>query len=310
MPTKVNKPTIALAMSGCGGRAVVYIGMLEVFVENKIPISMIACTSSATLVACSFACGHLDLMKETYFKMSGKDLMDLFELEPKFKGGMFSLDPIEEATKTFITVDNLEELDIPVSIVASDIVHGEEVVFTMGNIMRAIKASCSLPGLFTPVVWGDKILIDGGLFNIIPVEAARAWGATYVIGIDMSTSRDLFSSKLLQLKRSYNFLKRPVVNAIYWGRRAKVALLGEEERIVNINNIKVPSIAAILGKAMDYALYERRKAEFIDCDLIITPNIKGYGDVSMDQINNMYAEGRRAAEAALPEIREMLGRTK
>ncbi len=301
-----HRKSIALAMSGCGGRAVAYIGMLEVFKENNIPIDMISSTSSATLVAAAFSCDNLEILKEMYFSMGKKELFDLFE--PTFKGGLFSLDRVENEARKFITVENLEELKIPVAIVAADIVHGEEVVFTMGNIMRAIKASCSMPGLFTPVVWGDKVLIDGGLFSIIPVEAARAWGATYVVGIDMSTSRDLFSNRILHLKKGYNFLKRPVVYALDSARKIREAVFGARDNERNIDNIKIPSVASILGKALDYAIYERRKNEFIDCDLIIQPDIKGYGDLDMDQMHNMYLEGRRAGEIAIPQIRAMLRR--
>src|SRR5665213_1537599 len=123
--TAIKKKKIALAMSGCGGRAVVYIGMLDVFMENGIPIDMIAATSSATFVACAYSCGTLDKLKEIYFNMGAKEVWDLFE--PKFKGGVFSLDGIEGEVGKFITKDNLEELPIPVAIVASDIIHGEEV---------------------------------------------------------------------------------------------------------------------------------------------------------------------------------------
>lgn len=302
---KVEKrKKIALAMSGCGGRAVVYIGMLEVFMENNISIDMIAATSSATFVACAYSCGTLHTMKDIYFNITNKDFLNMFE--PSFIGGAFSLDGIEDQTKKFITKDNLEELPIPVAIVASDVVHGEEVYFTMGNILRAIKASCSMPGLFQPVVWGDKVLIDGGLFNIIPVEAAKAWGADYVIGVDMATSRDLFSSKVLKLKKGYNFLKRPIVQILDHGRRAKEYIFGVPDLQVNINNIKMPGIANILGRALDYAIYERRKNEFIDCDLIIKPDLKGFGDLDKGQIDRMYLEGRRVGELAVPKIKELL----
>ncbi len=303
-PGPKKKKKIALAMSGCGGRAVAYIGMLDVFKEHGVPIDMIAATSSATFVACAYSAGTMDRLKDIYHNMGAKELFSLFE--PTFQGGIFSLDGIEDEAKKFLIYENLEDYPIPVAIVAADLINGEEVIITMGDALRAIKASCSMPGLFEPVIWGDKVLIDGGLFSIIPVEAARAWGADLVVGVDMSTSRDIFSSKILHIKRGYNFLKKPVVQAFHYGRKAKEYFLGIPEDELNINNIKVPKLGSIFGKALDYAIYERRKTEFIDCDYIIRPDVKGFGDMTTGKFEGMYEEGRKAGLKAIPSIKALL----
>ena len=282
-----------------------YIGMLEVFKEQGIEIDMIAATSSASFVACAYSAGTMEKLKEIYFEMSFKELLALFE--PTFKGGIFSLDGIEETARKFLTQKDLEELPLPVAIIAADIIHGEEVVFRMGDIMRAIKASCAMPGLFEPVIWGDKVLIDGGTFTIIPVEAAHAWGADLVIGVDMSTSKDIFDSKLLHLKRGYNFLKKPIIGILYGATVLKEYFFpAPQQKEKNIDHIKVPSLATVFGKAVDHAIYQRRKTEFIDCDLVIRPNIKGYGDLDMGKMEAIYEEGREAAKEALPAIKALL----
>jgi NTE family protein len=299
-----QRKKLALALSGCGGRAVAYIGMLEVFQENDIPVDMIAATSSATFVACAYACGNLDAIKQKYFSMTRKELFDLFE--PTFNGGIFSLDGVDDEANKLITVENLEDLAIPVSIVASDIAHGEEVIFSVGNIMRAIKASCSMPGLFEPVVWGNRVLIDGGLFNVIPVEAARSWGADVVVGVDMATSRDLFSSKVLYLRRGYNVVRKPMVYLKKIGQKVTTYAFGPSEIEYTIDSVKVPSMMQVMSKAMDYAIYERRSNEVLDCDVVIKPEIKDYGDIDVHKRDQMYLEGRRSAERAIPEIKKYL----
>src|SRR6202142_2949263 len=107
---EVNKKPkkIGLALPGSSGQAIAYIGMLEVFQENNIPIGCIAATSSATLVACSYACGTLQKFKEKYFNMTQKDFYELFE--PSFNGGFFSLDRIGPALNEIINIENLENL--------------------------------------------------------------------------------------------------------------------------------------------------------------------------------------------------------
>ncbi len=299
-----KQKTIALAMAGAGARAVIYFGILDVFKENGIDISMFATCSSASFVALAYASGTLDKMKERVLNMDSKEMLGLFETS--FKGGIFSLDKIEAEMRKYIPYSNLEELPIPVSVVASDIVHGEEVVFSMGNISRAVKASCSMPGLFEPVVWGDRVLLDGGLFSIIPVEAARASGSDLVIGIDLASSRNLFSNPVLHLKRGWNFVFWPLSLIKRVSTKAYRKYVKAYQDQANIDEIKTPNLFSILGRSMNYAIKERRKAEYFNCDIVITPSVKGFGDVGISKGQAMYEEGRRAAEEALPLIKKLL----
>lgn len=291
-------------MAGAGARAVMYFGILDVFKEHGIQIDMISACSSATFVACSYASGTIDQLKERALDLGQKELFDLFE--PSKKGGLFTLDAVEKELSTLIPYDNLEQLPIPVSIVASDIVHGDEVVFTMGNIARAIKASCSMPGLFEPVVWGNRILLDGGLFNIIPVEAAKAWKPDVIIGIDLATSRNLFGDRILQLKRSWNFLARPIYFINRRIHRFVDYIFPKDVEATTIDNVKTPNMLKILDRAMDYALVERKDSEYFNCDIVITPDVKGFGDIAIKKGDAMYQEGRRAAEMAMPKIKAIL----
>lgn len=303
--TKTKQKTIALAMAGAGARAVMYFGILDVFKEKGIDVSMFATCSSASFVALAYSCGTLDLMKQRVLNMDSKEMRGLFETS--FRGGIFSLDKIEAEMRKYIPYTNLEELPVPVSIVSSDIVHGEEVVFSIGNISRAVKASCSMPGLFEPVVWGDRVLLDGGLFSIIPVEAAKASGADIVIGIDLASSRNLFSNPVLHFKRGWNFVFWPLSFLKRSSFKAYDKIIGPREEVqANIDDIKMPNLFSILDRSMNYAIKERRKAEYFNCDIVITPSVKGFGDVGITKGEAMYAEGRRAAEEALPLIKKLL----
>jgi NTE family protein len=301
---KPHEKKIALAMAGAGARAVMYFGILDVFNEHGIKIDMISACSSATFVACAYSCGTYEALKKRALTLGTKELFDMFE--PTFKGGVFSLDTLEEGLGEFIIVDNLEELPIPVSIVASDIVHGEEVNFTMGNIFRAIKASCSMPGLFEPVVWGNRVLLDGGLFNIIPVEAAKAWKPDILIGLDLARSRNLFADPILRLKRGYNFLTRPLYFLNRMRIKASKRFFPYDEEEISIDGVKTPSILRILDSAMDYAILQRRRGEYFDCDVVIAPDVKDYGNTSLSKGELMYQEGRRAAEMAIPQIKALI----
>jgi len=301
---KNNRKTVALALSGCAARAIAYIGMLEVFEENGVPVDMIAACSSGALVASAYASGTLSKLKEKAFTMTSKELFALFA--PSFKGGLFSLDKLDDIYGEFLSVENLEELKIPTAIVASDIIEGKEVVFRIGNIMRAIKASCSMPGVFEPVVWGGKVLVDGGLFSIVPVEAARGMNPDIIIGIDMAESRHL-ESGALHIKAAYNYFKRPFAK-LHLPASVREFMFGKTDVIdyATIDEIKTPSLMTVLGKAMDYAIEERKKGEFFNCDLMITPEVHSYDKISTTDFRQIYETGRVAAQAALPKIQKLL----
>ncbi|TSC65826.1 MAG: NTE family protein, partial [Candidatus Doudnabacteria bacterium Gr01-1014_77] len=222
--------------------------------------------------------------------------------------GVFSFDKVETEMRKYVPYTNLEDLPIPVSIVASDIVHGEEVIFSMGDISRAVRASCSMPGLFEPVIWGGRVLLDGGLFNIIPVEAAKASNPDIIIGIDLATSRNLFSNKVLNFKRGWNVFFWPLYALKKKVVKLQRKLRGENYLQSNIDDIKMPNLFSILDRSMNYAIAERRKAEYFNCDIVITPSVKGFGDVGIKKGEAMYIEGRRAAEEAIPAIKKLLQR--
>ncbi len=296
---------IALAMAGAGARAVMYFGILDVFKEHGIEISMFSTCSSSTFVALAYSSGTSEKMKERVLNMDRKELLGLFDTS--FNGGVFSFDKIETEMRKYVPYTNLEDLPIPVSIAASDIVHGEEVIFSMGDISRAVKASCSMPGLFEPVIWGGRVLLDGGLFNIIPVEAAKASGSDIIIGIDLATSRNLFSNNMLNFKRGWNVFFWPLSTLKKTVIKLQRKLRGENHlELTNIDNIKMPNLFSILDSSMNYAIAERRKAEYFNCDIVITPSVKGFGDVGIKKGEAMYVEGRRAAEEVIPAIKKLL----
>ncbi len=303
--TQDPSKSIALALSGCTGRAVAYIGLLEVLVENNIPIRGLSACSSASLVAAAFASGRLKELKEKVFKLDARELFELFE--PSFKGGLFSLDRINTEFGDLLTVENLEDLQVPLAIVASDLQSGKDVVFSMGNIMRAVRASCSMPGIFEPEIWGDKILVDVGLFNVVPIEAAQIFGAGPVVGVRIKNNKATPSySNLFNLKRRYNYVKSPFVRMNAYARERFGRASQELAPDVTIEGPQVPSFISIFAKSLDHAIEKMKAPENFVCDYMIAIEAGHYGRVSIKNFVNMYEDGRKAGLEALPKLRELL----
>ena len=308
-----SKPQLklGLAFSGTAARAITYIGILDVLDEQKIPISYISACSSASIIAACYASGCLSRLKEKYLQMTKQEIWDLFE--PSFKGGVFSLDPMTEFLSDLIPYENIEDLKIPIAIIASDLVEGIEVSLTMGNIMRAIKASCAYPGIFEPVIWGNKVLIDGGLFSNIPALAAVSLGSNVVLGVDISPMKNNFSSRFLKFKSTYDFLiSNPIRRINHLNKR----LFGEKQRAyedMTINELRSPHFLRVIDQAAGYALAEQYKIssgiknEEDDVDIMLRPDILQFDKIDPDHFMSMYEEGRRAMTEALPNLKKLLG---
>lgn len=177
------EPKIALALGSGGARGFAHVGVLKVLQEEGIPIHMIAGSSIGALAGSVYGIGQdVERMYRLarYFKRN-------YYVDVVFpKMGFITGDRIKELIELICFRKNIEELDIPLAVVATDLLLGEKVVFTSGDIASAVRASISIPGIFVPVKMDNKILVDGGLIDRIPVSVARDMGADIVIGVDVS----------------------------------------------------------------------------------------------------------------------------
>lgn len=197
---KANKTKIGLALGGGGARGFVHIPVLQTLDDLGVKPAHISGTSMGAIIGAIYASGtspqaireivdSMIIYKGEGFKeiLQKRGLRKWFELiDPNFfkKGGVIKGNKIVEFLREIIGVDTFEELQIPLSIVATDFHTGEEVVFDSGPLMPAIRASMSLPGLFEPVKHEGRMLIDGGTVN--PVPHGLLLDTDFVIAVDVS----------------------------------------------------------------------------------------------------------------------------
>ncbi len=175
-----GRPRVGLALGGGFARGIAHIGVLRVFEEAGIPIDCLAGTSVGALIGAAYASGAtLDDMErqgsETRFRDFGRWTLS--------RMGMASNERLEDFLHKFTTARYFEELKVPFAIVATDLVRGESVYFTEGEIGIALRASCAYPGLFLPVEHRGHFLVDGFLTDAVPTRAVRALGANIAIGV-------------------------------------------------------------------------------------------------------------------------------
>lgn len=166
-----DNKNIALVLSGGGARGIAHIGVIEELEKRGYNIVSVTGTSMGAVVGAVFAMGKLKEFKEW---MLGLDKMKVFNLlDFSFSTqGLVKGDKIFNEMKVFIEDANIEELNIPFSCVAVDLINREEVVFTKGSIYEALRASVSIPTVLTPVKKGKMLLVDGGVLNNLPLKYA------------------------------------------------------------------------------------------------------------------------------------------
>ncbi len=187
-PPKPAKIAVVLGAGAAKGFA--HIGVLKIFEANRIPIHMIVGTSAGSLVGSLYAYGYSAFQLQSLaLSMERGDIVDLSIPDRGFVRGEKLADFINKSVKH----TPLEKLRIPFFAVAADIQTGKEIIFGQGNTGTAVRASCSVPGVFQPTRIGERLYIDGGVVSPVAVDAARKYGADVVIAVDITS--DVGSSK-------------------------------------------------------------------------------------------------------------------
>jgi len=179
---KRKRKKVGLALSGGSVRGAAHLGVLEVLEREDIRPDFVAGVSAGSAVGAAY-CAGLDLeeIKRIALGLQWRKLGRV--TRPRL--GILDGRRLEQYVEEVIGPLQFDELEIPFAAVAVDIVRGELVVLKEGLVARAVRASCALPGLFTPVEMGEKMLVDGGVLNNLPVSTVRDMGADYVIAVDL-----------------------------------------------------------------------------------------------------------------------------
>lgn len=181
---EIEKVGVALGGGAVYGAA--HIGVLRALDEAGVRIGYIAGTSIGAFVAAMIAADvSLDEAEST---LSDLDWLDVSRLSLS-QMGLLSNDKLGEELVRVAGIDVIEDANIPLGIVATDISSGKCIVLTEGDLALAVRASTCVPGIFTPIEHDGRVLVDGGLVDNLPVSAVRDLGAEFVIAVDVGRKR-------------------------------------------------------------------------------------------------------------------------
>ncbi|MGY8527465.1 patatin-like phospholipase family protein [Paracidovorax citrulli] len=252
------RPRICLVLSGGGARGAAHIGVLRVLESLRVPVDCIAGTSMGALVGAAYATGfRTDEMERIVAGLTTRDLfkerpprkdlsmrrklddrLNLVTPEVGIREGRLQLPKgavtgvqVERVLRSLVRVPgdvDFDTLPIPYRAVATDLVTGAAVVFSRGELARAMRASMSVPGVVSPVEYGGTLLVDGGLTDNLPVDVARKMGADIIIAVNLGTPlmpRDELGSVLGVTGQMVNILTEQNV-------RASLAQLRESDILI------------------------------------------------------------------------------
>ncbi|HOT97399.1 MAG TPA: patatin-like phospholipase family protein [bacterium] len=183
-PISGRMPRVALVLGGGASRGFAHVGVLRVFEQEKIPIDLIVGTSVGSLIGAIYAANPNSFELEWLaFELEKDDIFD-FSLFSS-RTGPVKGDKLAKFVASHVKVKTIEEMQIPFYAVACDLNTGEPVVFERGPAELAVRASSSIPGIFTPLSYNNRLLVDGGVLGSIAPETARAKGADLVIAVNI-----------------------------------------------------------------------------------------------------------------------------
>ena len=249
---------IGLALGGGSVRGAAHLGVLEVLEREGIQPDIVAGVSVGSVVGALY-CGGLPLDEIKRLGQEARWTQVGRITRPRL--GFFDISRLESTMDELLEGRTFDQLPIPFAAVAVDILCGQVVVLRDGSVSRAVRASCALPGAFTPLEDGTRLLVDGGLLNNLPVSVVQDMGAEYVIAVDLGGMRG-------EHRRPSNILEM-------WGLTY-------------------------------YTLISLTHSEANLADCLIQPDVARFNLVDFSQAEALIEEGRKAAEAAMPQLEQDL----
>jgi len=259
---------IGLALGGGAARGLAHIGVLEALDKEGIPVDMIAGTSAGAAIGALYAQGKpASQIKDLALNTGWKQLFSLVDLTLP-RSGFIEGTRIKNQLKSIIGDIKFSDLRIPLACVATDIRSGEEVVINDGSVLEGVRASISIPVIFTAVKWQDRYLVDGGLVNPVPVSTVRKMGADFVIAVNVIPPMGV--------------------------------------RIQPAPESKAPGIFQAMLHSLYIATYSLVRTNLAGADIVIEPKLAriGYGD--FHRIRDCIAQGALAAQDFISQIKKEL----
>lgn len=310
-------PRLGLALGSGSARGWAHIGVLQVLQEQGLKPDLVCGSSIGALVGAAYAGGELERFADWVQSLGLRDVFSFMDLN--LSGGMLKGEKLIAFWRRHFADFDIEASPLAFGAVATDLHSGAEVWLREGSIADAVRASIALPGLFTPVLRPDgRLLVDGGIVNPVPTSLARAMGADIVIAVDLNTdilhrhmqplavvqdpSPEDEPAEAPQPEPAGDWMSRlrfwaPGGGAVASGAPS-VASLARKPSVLDV----VMTSVTIMQMRIT-----RSRMAGDPPEVVVAPSLAHLGLLDFHRAPEAIAEGRRAAEAALPQLRRFMG---
>lgn len=284
-----------LALGSGSARGLAHVGVIQVLKAYGIPVDIIAGTSIGSVVGSLYAAGaSIDQLEEAALSMKKSTSLSL--IDPALPhSGLISGKKIEEMLNDLaLEGKTFDDLKIPFAAVATDVESGAEVILNQGKVMDAVRASISIPGIFTPVKYQDYYLVDGGVVDPLPVDVAEKMEADIIIAVSLAKISPY--TTVLIIDKETGSLEEFEKSSILQQKIAQVKSTFEGP---NIFEVIVQSIDIMEAKITDQCLE--------GADIVIVPfGIKDINLFDFDKAEILIKGGIMATLINIPEIKEAI----
>lgn len=306
-----ERKRVGLAL-GCGAsKGWAHIGAIEALEEAGIPIDCVAGCSIGGYVGALYTAGALKSLKDFVLRMDGKKIFSYFDVVFPRSGLLDGTKKLKELFSMHTDMETFSQLQIPLAMVAADLETGARVILNSGNLLEALRATMSLPGLFAPARIRDRWLVDGGILDPVPVGVCRGLGADVIIAVDLNSQRIAQFKKKTKKKERFEehrefkneLLKK--LSAYYEsaGTGVKAWINDFLKRETDTPDILDTVLASV-------TLVQRRITRInlaVDPpDVLIQPRLGEIKMLEFDHVAQVIEEGYICAQAKIEAIRERM----
>ena len=308
---KAGSPvSIGLALGSGAARGWAHIGVIQELEAMGIRPTVVAGTSVGALVGAVYASGKLPELAAWVAKLRWDALLRYGDLGLK-GGGLFSGKKLLRALSPFLSSTPIEDLPITLAAVATELHTGREVWLRTGSLYDTVRASISIPGLFTPMSEGTSWLVDGGLVNPVPISLCRALGAHQVIAVNLNgdqigrrlsiLSHELQvkdnSAREAVIRRALRFLPGMKEAA---GKMAD-GMFGSDHQSPGLVNTMITSLNIMQDRIT------RSRIAGDPPEVLLSPRLADIGLLEFDRAEDAMAEGRAVVQRMRPALQDALG---
>ena len=300
------KPLIGIALGGGAARGWAHIGVLKTLIEAGLEPDIVAGTSIGAVAGACYVTGRLNALEDFAGGLTRRRVFGFLDFN--FAGsGLISGQRLNSRLESHLQEFTIEQLDRKFVAVATELGTGHEVWLNKGSLVNALRASFSLPGIFRPVKINGRWLMDGALVNPIPVSVCRALGARIVIAVNLN-SDVIGKGSIIHDHEAFAEPPAPPEDMRLPGHNGRAAIHLLHRQIFGRGN-GAPGISSVMMDAINITQdrIARSRLAGDPPDITITPKVGGIGLFDFHCAGEAMAQGARATEKQIDDLRAMLG---